>query len=50
MQMSDAITTVLACPSFAFLAAVIIGVFEARSFRQEIAQAEGTLMQECSKY
>jgi len=27
MQMSDAITTVLACASFAFLAAVIIGVF-----------------------
>jgi hypothetical protein len=27
MQMSDAITTILACASFAFLAAVIIGVF-----------------------
>jgi len=27
MQMSDTITAILACASFAFLAAVIIGVF-----------------------
>jgi len=27
MQMSDTITAILACASFAFLAAVIVGVF-----------------------